>query len=451
MNRFGTILSGIVLTLLVTQLSGTTVSGTRALNIDGTVQGQNGAVNGTNGASWESDEQQATSTAGVDFYLTWDDTNLYIAWVGGNKAQQHILWIDTDPQPTPTDGSGSTATFAYGNVTATLPFTGNFFVNIQDNYNEYRNHIGGSWSGGTSGALTVAASGTTDDIEAVIPWNTITSGNGKPSSIYFLSYINDPAGGNNTGYVYGNAPSSNTNAGGGNQTFAHYFGQNVQSGVNPFGTVDASLAVELLSFTARFTGGAVELQWQTASERNNLGFMLERRESGQASFTRIADYRNHPALAGAGNSSSRSDYRFTDTKVAGHRQYEYRLTDVDYSGVRTSYPVIRVETGEVGSEGADHGIPASFFLAQNSPNPFNPSTRIIWGIPADYRGAASVTIHDMRGRLVRVLHAGAAEAGTYNLEWNGRDESGNTVSSGVYIIRLQTDVYQASRRMLLLK
>ncbi|GEM_PF-6315601 len=451
MKQFGMIISGIVLTLLFTQLYGTTVSGTRALNIDGTVQGQNGAVNGTNGASWETDEQQATSTAGVDFYLTWDDTNLYVAWVGGSKAQQHILWIDTDPQPTPTDGSGSTATFNYGNVTATLPFTGNFFVNIQDTYNEYRNHIGGSWTSGTSGALTVAASGTTDDIEAVIPWNSITSGNGKPSSIYFLSYINDPAGGNNTGYVYGNAPSSNTNTGGGNQTFAHYFGQNVQSGVNPFGTVDASLAVELLSFSARMVSGAVELAWQTASERNNLGFILERRESGQSVYTRIADYRSHPALAGAGNSSSRNDYRFIDTEIDSYTQYEYILSDVDYSGIRTSFPAITVETGNLGGTTAGETVPASFFLAPNSPNPFNPSTKIRWGIPSGYGGEVNIKIYDLRGRLIRTLYTGPAEAGTFNMEWNGLDENGRAVASGIYFVNLQTTVFQTGRRMLLLK
>ncbi len=451
MKRFGTLLAGIVLMLLTTQLYATTVSGARALNIDGTVQGQNGAANGTNGASWETDEQQATSTVGVEFYLTWDDTNLYIAWVGGSKAQQHILWIDTDPQPTPTDGSGSTATFDYGNVTATLPFSGNFFVNIQDTYNEYRTNTSGTWSGGTSGTLTVASSGTTDDIEAVIPWNTITSGNGRPSSVYFLSYINDPAGGNNTGYVYGNAPSSNTNTGGGNQTFAHYFGQNVQSGVNPFGTVDASLAVELLSFSAKTIRGAVRLQWQTASERNNLGFMLERRESGDETFSLVADYRSHPSLAGAGNSSSLNEYSFTDRDVKSYRSYEYRLSDVDYSGVRTSYPLLSVETGNLEGGAVGEAIPSSFFLGQNSPNPFNPSTKISWGIPAGYQGKVRITIHDMRGRLVRTLYTGLAEAGTFTVSWNGQDKAGRPVSSGIYIVRLETAVYQAAKRMLLLK
>ncbi len=420
-------------------INATTVSGVRNVSVNGTIQGENGAANGSNGASWENDEVQSTSTGGVDFYLTWDDNNLYVGWVGGSKSQQHIVWIDTDPQPTPTDGSGSVNTFDYGNITATLPFTGNFFVNIQDTYNEYRTNTGGTWSGGTSGALTVSASGTTDDIEAVIPWNTITNGNGRPGSIYFFSYINDPAGGGGTGFVYGNAPSQNTNSGGGNQTFSHYFGQTVTGGVNPFGTVDASLAVELSAFTVVWNGRYVELNWTTESELNNAGYIIYRRRTGRQEFEKIADFRTVPGLRGAGNSSQPHVYHYADSALISAGTYEYRLADVDYTGRTDFSRSVRVE---VTTGGAD---PSSIVLYPNYPNPFNPATTIAYYLRND--DVVHINIYDLNGRKVRTLFSGYRSAGEHSLVFNAQG-----LASGVYIYRLLTEKgVVRSRRMLLIR
>ncbi|RMH66672.1 MAG: T9SS C-terminal target domain-containing protein [Calditrichaeota bacterium] len=430
------------LLILLTAVSGvmaTTVNGTRNVSINGTIQGENGATNGTNGSAWENDEVQLTSTSGVSFYLSWDDTNLYVGWVGGSKAQQHILWIDTDPQPAATDGSGSTSTFDYGNVTATLPFTGNFFVNIQDAYNEYRTNTTGIWSTGTSGALTVAASSSTDDIEAVIPWNTITNGAGRPGSIYFLSYINDPAGGGGTGFVYGNAPSQNSNAGGGNQTFTHYFGQTVNGGVNPFGTVDASLAVEWAAVNATFTEGRVIVEWKTASEINNVGFRVYRRSEQAREYRLLADYQSTAALRGAGSSSHAHSYRYTDNDILEKGVYFYRLASVDYAGMVSYSAGMRVEVN------ATPVYPVQTELGANYPNPFNPRTEIEFSLSRD--DYIELNVFDRLGRLVRTLQRGRRSAGTYRITF---DATG--LASGVYFYQLSTaSGVRLSRRMEVIK
>ncbi|MCZ6680822.1 MAG: T9SS type A sorting domain-containing protein, partial [Candidatus Poribacteria bacterium] len=93
-------------------------------------------------------------------------------------------------------------------------------------------------------------------------------------------------------------------------------------------------------------------------------------------------------------------------------------------------------------------------LLQNFPNPFNPET---W-IPYTLAGDTNVNIHiyDIQGKRVRQLDLGTQPAGRYlNREraayWDGRDQQGEMVSSGVYFYTFQAGVYQKTRRMVIVK
>jgi photosystem II stability/assembly factor-like uncharacterized protein len=88
-------------------------------------------------------------------------------------------------------------------------------------------------------------------------------------------------------------------------------------------------------------------------------------------------------------------------------------------------------------------------LAQNAPNPFNPMTTIRFSLPA--RGDVRLQVFDVRGRLVRTLVDGARLAGAHEVTWDGRDDRGAGVASGVYLYQLQTDAEMLQRRMLLVK
>ena len=91
-----------------------------------------------------------------------------------------------------------------------------------------------------------------------------------------------------------------------------------------------------------------------------------------------------------------------------------------------------------------------FALMQNSPNPFNPATTIPFTLP--YAGHARLVVYDVAGRLIRVLQDGRFHQPVGKIEWDGRDQEGNRVSSGVYFYRLSLDgKYAASRKMVLLK
>jgi flagellar hook assembly protein FlgD len=96
------------------------------------------------------------------------------------------------------------------------------------------------------------------------------------------------------------------------------------------------------------------------------------------------------------------------------------------------------------------GTPAAFALLQNYPNPFNPSTTI--GFSVSQSGPVLLDIYDLTGRHVRTLLSGGVAAGHHDVRWDGRDERGSSVGSGVYFYRLKSGANSvASRKMLLMK
>ncbi len=94
-------------------------------------------------------------------------------------------------------------------------------------------------------------------------------------------------------------------------------------------------------------------------------------------------------------------------------------------------------------------LPKSYSLSQNYPNPFNPTTTIEFKVAAASR--VSVDIFNMLGQRVRKLVDEHLPAGNYATEWDGGDESGNRVASGVYLYRLQAGDFTDTRKMTLLK
>ena len=91
-------------------------------------------------------------------------------------------------------------------------------------------------------------------------------------------------------------------------------------------------------------------------------------------------------------------------------------------------------------------------LLQNAPNPFNASTAISFLIPFRLANEATrLSIYNLAGQLVRVLQAETQQAGEHRLSWDGRDDYGREVASGVYIYRLDVGEWAVHRRMLLLR
>jgi hypothetical protein len=88
-------------------------------------------------------------------------------------------------------------------------------------------------------------------------------------------------------------------------------------------------------------------------------------------------------------------------------------------------------------------------LYPNVPNPFNPSTEVHFTLAA--AGHVRLTVHDLAGRLVRTLVDGQLAAGRQHVGWNGCDDEGQQVASGVYVCRLEAAGHREMTRMVLVK
>ena len=93
--------------------------------------------------------------------------------------------------------------------------------------------------------------------------------------------------------------------------------------------------------------------------------------------------------------------------------------------------------------------PESYTLNQNYPNPFNPVTQI--SFDAGVSGDVSIIVYDILGNKVKTIMSGFVTPGNYVASWDATDESGNNVSSGVYIYSLISPEQTISKRMLLVK
>jgi len=103
----------------------------------------------------------------------------------------------------------------------------------------------------------------------------------------------------------------------------------------------------------------------------------------------------------------------------------------------------------VGIANREDLVASGFRLEQNYPNPFNPTTTIPYKLPGSSQ--VNLGIYNSLGQEVRTLVTAHQEAGEYRVVWDGRDNHGRPVPSGVYIYRLQGENFSDSRKMMLIR
>ena len=94
-------------------------------------------------------------------------------------------------------------------------------------------------------------------------------------------------------------------------------------------------------------------------------------------------------------------------------------------------------------------VPFGYALSQNHPNPFNPETTIRYELAET--GAVRLSVYNVSGQLIRTLVDGEHPAGTYSVTWDGTDDTGQDVASGVYIARMATVDFGAVRKLVLVR
>jgi hypothetical protein len=103
----------------------------------------------------------------------------------------------------------------------------------------------------------------------------------------------------------------------------------------------------------------------------------------------------------------------------------------------------------LGIDVSSETLPNRFGLKQNYPNPFNPTTEIAFTL--DQTADVNLSIYNMLGQKVRTLTNGSKNAGTHTLQWNGLDEMGQNVSTGIYLYRLTSGSKSITKKMAFMK
>jgi hypothetical protein len=190
------------------------------------------------------------------------------------------------------------------------------------------------------------------------------------------------------------------------------------------------LPVELVTFRAESVSGVtadeVHLKWSTATETNNYGFSIERSQDG-------IHFESVGFVAGAGSCNIMCEYKFIDKEVE-IGGYTYRLKQIDTNG-KFSYS---------GTVQIDVAAPKTYSLSQNFPNPFNPTTDIIFRVKQD--GRVRITVFDILGREVMRLVDGQMKAGTHRITVDG-----HRLPSGMYLYRMEAADFNQVKKMALVK
>ena len=189
-----------------------------------------------------------------------------------------------------------------------------------------------------------------------------------------------------------------------------------------------TLPVELTSFSAKRTCWGIELVWNTATELNNHGFDIERKDKFNLHWTTMGFTQGH------GTSSSSQHYIYIDKNILPG-EYTYRLKQIDLNGNCKFSKEIEIVNSQT---------PTNSVLLQNYPNPFNPSTIIEFQLPT--KSFVTLKIYDILGNEIASLVNEEKKEGMYSVQWDA-----SRFPSGMYFYRLENNGNMRIKPMVLMK
>lgn len=211
-----------------------------------------------------------------------------------------------------------------------------------------------------------------------------------------------------------------------------------------FSEHNPTLPVELSSFMVT-TNSAYKpvVSWTTQSETAVNGFYILRGDDDRLGSASIIS-----SLIPATNSSIAHSYTFVDEDIYAAGRYYYWLNVSDLNGSESYHGPTSFNYTPGDYDLADQLV-FSTGLRHAYPNPFNPSTNI--GFELAEEGEIKIDIYNIRGQLVRSFAPMAHKIGKGSVVWDGKDNNGNNLSSGVYHIRMSTRNKSFSRKVVLMK
>ncbi|MBM2841531.1 MAG: Fibronectin type domain protein [Bacteroidetes bacterium] len=197
------------------------------------------------------------------------------------------------------------------------------------------------------------------------------------------------------------------------------------------------LPIQLASFTGTVSSnGNVVLTWVTLSELNNYGFFVQRKRPNEQAYFEIPG----SFVPGHGTTNEQQTYSFTDV-APGAGLWQYRLKQVDLDNdVHYTEPILI----DVVTDVRGRNTPLAFALAQNFPNPFNPTTTIEFALPK--AGYTTLKVFNLLGQEVGSLVDGLVDAGRHTITWNA-----STLPSSVYLYKLTSNGSVETKRLVLMR
>jgi hypothetical protein len=251
-----------------------------------------------------------------------------------------------------------------------------------------------------------------------------------------IGSYNSRPGGNTPGNASGYASTFNVHFDEAYNVYSQsYYGWTVEkwsfSGTLPI--IPLTVPVELISFTGFQNKGNVILNWATASELNNKGFEVERKQIDKP--WHIIGF-----VEGKGTTTEKNNYSFIDKETIISGRYTYRLKQIDYNGEYTYSDEIYVDVNL---------LPEKYSLEQNYPNPFNPSTTIKFNLPVDSK--VNIKIFNIIGEEMLELTSSFYAAGVHSLNLDA-----SMFGSGVYLYKITASgidgsSYSSMMKMILTK
>jgi len=378
--------------------------------IDGTFDGE---------VTWGTPKYTADGTAGwananaKKVYVTNDASYIYVgAEITASNWMSWCFIFNTKIGGTSTDSWGRDITYTHSSL-PDYAIRGNF----NNGWSEINSWNGAAWTGNGTDITTsehkdnISGADITGWVEARISRSTITELTGDIQ--FFIT-------GDQTTHGSFDACPDDDNSFAWSGVDAHSNLVNYISNV--------PLPVELTSFSASIKNKSVNLVWHTATEVNNYGFEIQR-SSANGSFAKVG------FVNGSGNSNSAKEYTFTD-KTATTGKYSYRLKQIDNDGQYKFSDAVEV----------NFSVPVKYNLAQNFPNPFNPTTTINYQLAQGE--FVSLKVFNAIGTEVATLVNEYKDAGEYRAEF-GKDLK--NISSGIYFYTIRAGSFIQTRKMLLLK
>lgn len=206
---------------------------------------------------------------------------------------------------------------------------------------------------------------------------------------------------------------------------------------------ESTLPVVLSSFTATLNAkNTVLLKWTTQSESNCIGYHILRNTADE-----LETAHDLQILIEATNTSQLQSYEFADEDVLESGTFYYWLMSADFDGGVYYYGPISITLE------SQPNLPPELVLETRLlnayPNPFNPSTRISYSLLNP--GKVVIELYNMRGQKVREFQNNHEHPGYYSIIWDGKDEKGSLVSSGLYFYRMSSGKYTEMKKLVLAK